>query len=76
MFYVISESGRLFVWGLNQYRQLGIGPKDMITKPTVVRKLRDNGVKVKDVAFGYQFTVVLSGSIHSYSVLQKNLVKM
>lgn len=57
------ESGRLFVWGNNQYGQLGVmGPfKEVITKPTLVRQFKHSKVKVKDVAFGYQFSVILTG---------------
>uniref|UniRef100_A0A336KEV9 CSON009577 protein n=1 Tax=Culicoides sonorensis TaxID=179676 RepID=A0A336KEV9_CULSO len=59
---VVCESGRLFVWGNNQYGQLGVmGPyKEVITKPTLIRLFKLNKLKVKDVAFGYQFTVVLT----------------
>lgn len=60
---LFTESGRLFVWGNNQYGQLGVmGPyKEIVTKPSLVRQFKYNKLKVKDVAFGYQFTVVLTG---------------
>lgn len=63
------ESGRFFVWGHNQYGQLGAGTqREVITKPTVIRQFSDHGIIVKDVAFGFQFTVVLSDDNKVYYV--------
>ncbi|XP_062544218.1 uncharacterized protein LOC134211413 isoform X2 [Armigeres subalbatus] len=49
---VICESGRLFVWGQNQYSQLGIASIDLCQKPSCVRTLKRLKQRVRDVRFG------------------------
>ncbi|XP_055847151.1 uncharacterized protein LOC129912771 isoform X2 [Episyrphus balteatus] len=63
---VICESGRLFVWGENQFGQLGVGTNnnnnDIITKPTCVKSLKTLGLKIADIAFGHGWAVILTYS--------------
>lgn len=55
------ESGRLFVWGENQYGQLSAGSKEVITKPSCVKEIKNLGYKVRNIAFGEAFSVILTG---------------
>lgn len=57
----ITESGRLFVWGENQFGQLGIGTSDIVTKPSCVKTIKALGERVRNVAFGEAFAVILTG---------------
>lgn len=56
-----TESGRVFVWGENQCGQLGIGAADIVTKPSCVKAIKALGERVRNVAFGEAFTVILTG---------------
>lgn len=56
-----SESGRLFVWGENQFGQLGIGSAQIVTKPSCVKAIKTLGYKVRNVAYGEAFGVILTG---------------
>lgn len=58
----ITESGRLFVWGENQFGQLGTGAAEIVTKPSCVKAIKSLGHKVRNIAFGEHFSVVLTGS--------------
>lgn len=55
------ESGRLFVWGENQYGQLSAGSKEVITKPSCAKEINKLGHKVRNIAFGEAFSVILTG---------------
>lgn len=55
------ESGRLFVWGENQYGQLSAGSKEVIAKPSCVKEIKNLGYKVRNIAFGEAFSVILTG---------------
>lgn len=66
----ISESGRLFVWGENQFGQLGIGTTETITRPSCVKEIKNLGFKVKDIAFGGGFCVILTG-LYIYFFFEK-----
>ncbi|KAM7356040.1 uncharacterized protein ACRADG_001904 isoform 2-T3 [Cochliomyia hominivorax] len=72
---VICESGRLFVWGENHHGQLGIGGQhstnannnnnnningDIITKPTCVKSLKTLGLKIADISFGNNWSIILT----------------
>lgn len=56
-----SESGRLFVWGENQFGQLSAGSKEVISKPSCVKEIKNLGYKVRNIAFGGAFSVILTG---------------
>lgn len=58
---VHAESGRLFVWGENQYGQLSAGSKEVIAKPSCVKEIKNLGYKVRNIAFGEAFSVILTG---------------
>ncbi|XP_055619645.1 X-linked retinitis pigmentosa GTPase regulator [Toxorhynchites rutilus septentrionalis] len=49
---VICESGRLFVWGQNQFGQLGLGSTDICQKPSCVRTMKRLQQRVKEARFG------------------------
>lgn len=55
------ESGRLFIWGENQFGQLSAGSKEVITKPSCVKEIKNLGYKVRNIAFGECFSVILTG---------------
>ncbi|XP_065359935.1 X-linked retinitis pigmentosa GTPase regulator [Calliphora vicina] len=70
---VICESGRLFVWGENHHGQLGIGGQhssnannnnssngDIIIKPTCVKSLKTLGLKIADISFGNDWSIILT----------------
>lgn len=59
--FLFSESGRLFVWGENHFGQLGIGTTETITRPSCVKEIKNLGYKVKDIAFGGGFCLILTG---------------
>lgn len=64
VFPAIVESGRCFVWGENQSGQLGIGTcENAITKPSCVKEIKKLGQKVKDIQFGGNFSILLTGKI-------------
>lgn len=56
-----TESGRLFVWGENQFGQLATGTTDIVTKPSCVKVIKNLGYKVRTIAFGEAFSVILTG---------------
>lgn len=60
---IIPESGRLFVWGENQFGQLGTGAVDIVTKPSCVKTIKTLGHRVRNIAFGEHFSIVLTGSV-------------
>lgn len=69
----VPESGRLFVWGENQFGQLGIGSTEIVTKPSCVKAIKALGYKVRNVAYGQAFGVILTGQYTTYfSVDQMN----
>ncbi|KAL5290609.1 RPGR family protein [Megaselia abdita] len=68
---VICESGRLFVWGENQYGQLGIGGNannggETVTRPTCVKTLKSVGLRVKNVAYGMGWSAILTHNNQIY----------
>lgn len=64
---LILESGRLFVWGENQYGQLSAGSKEVITKPSCVKEIKNLGYKVRNIAFGEAFSVILTGNFSLFA---------
>lgn len=58
-----TESGRLFVWGENQFGQLATGTTDIVTKPSCVKVIKNLGYKVRTIAFGEAFSVILTGQL-------------
>lgn len=63
-----AESGRLFVWGENPYGQLGIGANEIVTKPSCVKTIKALGQRVRNVAFGEAFAVILTGFVYIYFI--------
>lgn len=57
----VIESGRLFVWGENQFAQISAGSKEVISKPSCVKEIKNLGYKVRNIAFGEAFSVILTG---------------
>lgn len=67
-----TESGRLFVWGENQFGQLATGTTDIVTKPSCVKVIKNLGYKVRTIAFGEAFSIILTGQwkLSFHSVIQ------
>ncbi|KAK1127849.1 hypothetical protein K0M31_003340 [Melipona bicolor] len=57
---VICQTGRLFVFGSNDWGQLGLGHKNHISKPSCVKALKPE--KVTHVACGRAHTLICTGS--------------
>lgn len=71
------ESGRLFVWGENQFGQLATGTTDIVTKPSCVKVIKNLGYKVRTIAFGEAFSVILTGQLklfHPPFVIQSTFI--
>ncbi|CAK9057059.1 E3 ubiquitin-protein ligase HERC2 (HECT domain and RCC1-like domain-containing protein 2) (HECT-type E3 ubiquitin transferase HERC2) [Durusdinium trenchii] len=68
----MSEQGELWVWGRNDYGQLGLGEEamgDMYSAerfPRMVRSLPQEGVEVVDFACGEHHVIALSAEGHLY----------
>ncbi|XP_071875024.1 uncharacterized protein isoform X2 [Bombus fervidus] len=57
---VICQTGRLFVFGSNDWGQLGLGHKNHISKPSCVKALKPE--RVTHVACGRAHTLICTGS--------------
>ena len=57
---VVTQTGRLFTFGSNEFGQLGLGHNESILKPSCVKSLKPD--KVKAVACGKSHTVVSMAS--------------
>ncbi|XP_059615497.1 uncharacterized protein LOC132261024 [Phlebotomus argentipes] len=57
---VICQSGRCFVWGANEFGELGVGQSKeiIITKPTCIKDIKNLGHKVVRMVFGKGFSVI------------------
>ena len=53
---VVTQTGRLFTFGSNEFGQLGLGHNESILKPSCVKALKPD--KVKTVACGKSHTIV------------------
>eukprot|EP00048_Salpingoeca_helianthica_P020525 m.6991 g.6991 ORF g.6991 m.6991 type:complete len:627 (-) comp4923_c0_seq1:23-1903(-) len=62
---VVTESGRLFVFGKNEWGQLGLGHKTKVNKPTHVAAFGEE--KVKLVACGRSHTLVATDAGRLYA---------
>uniref|UniRef100_A0A8C5M1L0 X-linked retinitis pigmentosa GTPase regulator n=1 Tax=Leptobrachium leishanense TaxID=445787 RepID=A0A8C5M1L0_9ANUR len=62
---LVTENGKLYVFGSNNWGQLGLGPGNTINKPTCVKELKTE--KVKFAACGRNHTLVstVQGKIFS-----------
>eukprot|EP01127_Copromyxa_protea_P024380 TRINITY_DN956_c0_g1_i1.p1 TRINITY_DN956_c0_g1~~TRINITY_DN956_c0_g1_i1.p1 ORF type:complete len:529 (-),score=116.20 TRINITY_DN956_c0_g1_i1:17-1603(-) len=65
--FAITEDGKLFSWGVNDKRQLGLGHRCNEGHPQLVKSLHNAGVKVVDLACGSQHVIVLSSTGRLYS---------
>lgn len=64
LFFLYTESGRLFVYGENPCGQLAIGSSEnIITKPSCVKEIKKLGQTVKDFQYGANFSVLLTGEL-------------
>ena len=57
---VVTQTGRLFTFGSNEFGQLGLGHNESILKPSCVKSLKPD--KVKAVACGKSHTIVSMAS--------------
>ncbi|XP_043927776.1 X-linked retinitis pigmentosa GTPase regulator-like, partial [Protopterus annectens] len=62
---IITENGKLYVFGSNNWGQLGLGTKNTVNKPTCVKALRSE--KVKYVACGRNHTLVYTEKGNVYA---------
>lgn len=66
--FAITEDGRVFAWGDNKHRQLGIGTNDaLMSTPSLVKF--DDGVKIDKITVGYEHTLALTkdtGAVFSW----------
>ncbi|XP_027024441.1 retinitis pigmentosa GTPase regulator b isoform X2 [Tachysurus fulvidraco] len=62
---LITENGKLFMFGSNNWGQLGLGEKISVNKPTCVKALKSE--KVKLVACGRTHTLVYTSSSNLYA---------
>ena len=58
---LLTESGRLYTFGVNKCGQLGLGHHNSVNKPSCVKSLKEQ--KVVMVACGLTHTLILTGSI-------------
>ncbi|XP_048510356.1 X-linked retinitis pigmentosa GTPase regulator-like [Athalia rosae] len=56
---VVCQSGRLFVFGSNDWGQLGLGHKNHVSKPSCVKILKPE--KITNVACGRAHTLICTG---------------
>uniref|UniRef100_A0A8C4RGV0 X-linked retinitis pigmentosa GTPase regulator n=1 Tax=Erpetoichthys calabaricus TaxID=27687 RepID=A0A8C4RGV0_ERPCA len=62
---LITENGKLYVFGSNNWGQLGLGTKDTVCKPTCVKELKSERVKL--VACGRNHTIVCTEQCKIYA---------
>ncbi|XP_062303249.1 transcriptional regulator ATRX-like isoform X2 [Osmerus eperlanus] len=62
---LITENGKLFMFGSNNWGQLGLGSKTSVNKPTCVKALKAE--KVRLVACGRNHTIVYTSRGHVYT---------
>uniref|UniRef100_A0A8C7U5H0 X-linked retinitis pigmentosa GTPase regulator n=1 Tax=Oncorhynchus mykiss TaxID=8022 RepID=A0A8C7U5H0_ONCMY len=62
---LITENGKLFMFGSNNWGQLGLGSKTMVNKPTCVKALKSE--KVRLAACGRNHTIVYTSRGNVYS---------
>ncbi|CAB1327686.1 unnamed protein product [Coregonus sp. 'balchen'] len=62
---LITENGKLFMFGSNNWGQLGLGSKTMVNKPTCVKALKSE--KVRLAACGRNHTTVYTSQGNVYS---------
>ena len=62
---VVTDTGRLFTFGSNEWGQLGLGHNNNVIKPSCVKTLKPD--QVTAVACGRQHTLVamMSGVLHA-----------
>jgi X-linked retinitis pigmentosa GTPase regulator len=66
-FFVLKESGELYVWGINDNGELGIGKVNEINSP----KRIDLSFSIAFVSCGYYHTAIISGNCQSFFQYQK-----
>lgn len=64
---IFTEDGKLYSWGVNDKRQLGLGHRCNEGKPQLVKSLYNQGVKVVDLACGSQHVIAVSSVGQMYS---------
>ncbi|KAM4601976.1 retinitis pigmentosa GTPase regulator b [Polymixia lowei] len=62
---LVTENGKLFVFGSNNWGQLGLGSKLSVNKPTCVKALKSE--KVKLVACGRNHTIIYTAQGNVYT---------
>nr|XP_061802659.1 X-linked retinitis pigmentosa GTPase regulator-like [Nerophis lumbriciformis] len=62
---LITENGKLFMFGSNNWGQLGLGSKVTVNKPTCVKALKSQNVQL--VACGRNHTLICTAQGHVYA---------
>uniref|UniRef100_A0A667XTT5 X-linked retinitis pigmentosa GTPase regulator n=1 Tax=Myripristis murdjan TaxID=586833 RepID=A0A667XTT5_9TELE len=62
---LITENGKLFMFGSNNWGQLGLGSKSSVNKPTCVKALKSE--KVRLAACGRNHTIIYTGKGNVYT---------
>uniref|UniRef100_A0A8C8DK19 X-linked retinitis pigmentosa GTPase regulator n=1 Tax=Oryzias sinensis TaxID=183150 RepID=A0A8C8DK19_9TELE len=62
-FFMSTENGRLFMFGSNNWGQLGLGSKLTVNKPTCVKALKSERIKL--VACGRNHTLICTGLVYA-----------
>ncbi|XP_051913396.1 retinitis pigmentosa GTPase regulator b isoform X3 [Hippocampus zosterae] len=62
---LLTENGKLFMFGSNNWGQLGLGSKMTVKKPTCVRALKSE--KIQLVACGRNHTLICTAQGHVYA---------
>uniref|UniRef100_A0A3P9J348 X-linked retinitis pigmentosa GTPase regulator n=1 Tax=Oryzias latipes TaxID=8090 RepID=A0A3P9J348_ORYLA len=60
---LITENGRLFMFGSNNWGQLGLGSKLTVNKPTCVKALKSERIKL--VVCGRNHTLICTGLVYA-----------
>eukprot|EP00063_Salmo_salar_P031295 XP_014006130.1 PREDICTED: X-linked retinitis pigmentosa GTPase regulator-like [Salmo salar] len=66
---LITENGKLFMFGSNNWGQLGLGSKTMVNKPTCVKALKSEKVRLAacgrnhTIVYTCKYTVMTTGTI-------------
>ncbi|KAL1022084.1 hypothetical protein UPYG_G00021990, partial [Umbra pygmaea] len=62
---LITENGKLFMFGSNNWGQLGLGSKTMVNKPTCVKALKSEKVLIAACGRNHTLVYTSQGSVYS-----------
>lgn len=62
----LTHSGAIFVWGKNNFGQLGTGNSDSSQIPILLKTIRDQGVKYVDMGEDHSVALTYDGGVFSW----------